>query len=90
MMTARGETGDILEHKGPYNPRGQEWLLIGGDVWAIRLVSIATESSKKRIGTPTSVKPMYVTIAVREPQAGDSRGLRRAHCFQVEGLELWW
>lgn len=89
MMTARGEIGDILEHKGPYNPGGHKWLLIGVDVWAIGLVSIATESSKKRIRAPTSMKPMYVTIAVREPQAGDSRDLRRAFSFQVEGLELW-
>lgn len=81
MMTARGEIGDILEHKGPYNPGGHKWLLIGVDVWAIGLVSIATESSKKRIRAPTSMKPMYVTIAVREPQAGDFKRPQKSILF---------
>lgn len=35
-----------LEHRGPYSPGGQEWLLIGGDVWTTGLVSLATGSSK--------------------------------------------
>lgn len=54
-----------LKHWGPYNPGDQKWLLRGGDVWAIGLVSLANGSSSEGFRASTTVKPMYLTIAVR-------------------------